>query len=321
MTDLDAVWAPLPPGTTEIPPEIVEPEPPPGPAPKGPRHERRERQRTAKHDVMRVLGLGLTIFGLVVLAYFLYLVGASRLEYGRTQRTLTKIIGSNLSAGIAPIGGRIMPGTPVAMLEIPRLHLHAAVVEGTNGALLKQGPGHLRTSPLPGQRGNVVIMGRRVAYGGPFRNVGRLREGDLIRASTGQGKFTYVVDDVHTTNRKGTDVLAKGSGNRLALVTSSPELFAERRLVVRATLRGTPKLTPIGRPNEVSDQELGLQSDGSTMLSLVLWTELLLVAAVGAAWAYRRWGRWNTWLVTTPVLALLLLLVFDSLTPVLPSTL
>jgi sortase A len=270
---------------------------------------------------MGVIGLGLTIFGLVVLAYFVYLVGASRLEYGRTQRTLTRIMSSNLSAGIAPIGGRITPGTPVAMLEIPRLHVHAAVVEGTNGALLKQGPGHLRTSPLPGQRGNVVIMGRRVAYGGPFRNVGKLREGDLIRASTGQGRFTYVVDDVHTTNSKGTDVLAKGSGNRLALVTSSPEFFAERRLVVRATLRGSPKLTPIGRPNEVSDRELGLQSDGSTVLSLVLWAELLLIVAVGAAWAYRRWGRWNTWLVTTPVLALLLLLVFDSLTPVLPSTL
>jgi len=38
-------------------------------------------------------------------------------------------------------------------------------------------------------------------------------------------------------------------------------------------------------------------------------------------WLSRRWGRWPTYLVTTPVLMLLLLLVFDSATPLLPSTL
>jgi sortase A len=57
------------------------------------------------------------------------------------------------------------------------------------------------------------------------------------------------------------------------------------------------------------------------VLPLLLWVELLALAAVGAAWLYRRWPRWSTYLVTTPVLALLVLQVFDNLTPMLPSTL
>ena len=80
-------------------------------------------------------------------------------------------------------------------------------------------------------------------------------------------------------------------------------------------------LTPPDRPTEVSRNELGLQGDGSTVLPLLLWAELLLLAAVGAAWLYRRWPSWSTYIVTTPVLTLLLLLVFDNLTPILPSTL
>ncbi|MBV8950057.1 MAG: class D sortase [Actinobacteria bacterium] len=272
-------------------------------------------------DALRIAGYGLTIFGLVVVAYAIYLFGVSRLEYGRSQRSLMTALSTQLAEGRAPLGGSIADGAPVAVLQIPRIHLRVAVVEGTSGSVLRQGPGHLRTSPLPGQRGSSVVMGRRLGFGGPFRNLGNLRKGDEIRTITGEGRATYVVTSVRTANRDGTNVLGKSPGNRLALVTSTPELRAERRLVVTADLRTVPVLTPIGRPTEVNSNELGLQGDGSTVLPLMLWAELLLVTAVGAAWLYRRWSFWSTYLVTTPVLVLLLLLVFDNLTPILPSTL
>jgi hypothetical protein len=130
-----------------------------------------------------------------------------------------------------------------------------------------------------------------------------------------------VVSSVRTARRDGANVLEKTAGNRLVLVTSTPKVRAERRLVVAATLRSTPVVTPFGRPTEVNRNELGLHGDGSSVLPLLLWAELLFVAAVGSALLYRRWSRWSTYLVTTPVLALLLLQVFDNLTPILPSTL
>jgi len=277
-------------------------------------------RRVSRNDVVRIAGYGLTIFGLVSVLYLVFLFGASRLEQGRSQDHLVATLRNQLALAVAPIGGRIPVGTPVALLDIPRLHLHEAVVEGTSGEALKLGPGHLRNSPLPGQRGDVVLMGRRSAYGAPFAHLGSLRAGDEITATTGQGRALYVVTRVHDANRAGTDVLHDPNANELTLTTSSPALLAERRLVATATLKTPLVPTPVGRPAEVDRRELGLQADGTTVLPLLLWCELLLVAACAAAWLYRRWGPWSTYLVTAPILALLLLQVFDNLTSILPST-
>jgi hypothetical protein len=75
------------------------------------------------------------------------------------------------------------------------------------------------------------------------------------------------------------------------------------------------------RPDELRTDELGLHGDRSGGFGLLLWAEALALAVLAAVWLRRRLGRWSTWLIAAPVIALLLLLVFDSLAPVLPSTL
>ncbi len=274
-----------------------------------------------RRDIMLIAGRGLIVFGVLVALYVVYLLVLSGLEHGVEQRGLEERFRTTLAAGRAPIGGAIRDGRAVARLQIPAIGLDQVVVEGTRGTLLKQGPGHLRSSPLPGQAGNVVIMGRRAAYGGPFDDVGSLDPGDVIRTVTGQGRSRYEVLSVREANKEGTDVVARRAGNRLTLVTSTPRLRAERRQIVDARLIGSTKGTPPGRSGEMTRAELGLQSDSTTVLPLLLWSELLLLAACGAMWLSRRWGRWTTYLVATPVLMLLVLLVFDSATPLLPSTL
>jgi sortase A len=66
-------------------------------------------------------------------------------------------------------------GTPVALLEIPRLGLREVIVEGTSSDPMMSGPGHRRDTPLPGQVGTSVIAGWRATYGGPFRSIDQLR--------------------------------------------------------------------------------------------------------------------------------------------------
>jgi hypothetical protein len=166
-----------------------------------------------------------------------------------------------------------------------------------------------------------VIAGRRLAYGGPFLHVDRVRRGDLIRVTTGQGRAVYEVTGTRTIEPDHTDVVGATGDNRLTLVTSDPVVLAERRLVATAALRGSPKLAPRGRPAAVTDTELGMQGEPSAVTPFLIWAELLLVVALGTAWMYRRWPRWTTWLVTTPVLLLLLLLVYDSFLSLLPATL
>ena len=278
-------------------------------------------RNVSRRDVMLVVGRGLIVFGLLVALYVVYLLVISGLEHSVAQRGLEERFRATLAAGRAPIGGPIQEGRPVARLQIPAIGLDEVVVEGTRGTLLKQGPGHLRSSPLPGQAGSAVIMGRRATYGAPFDHIGSLDKGDVIRTVTGQGRSRYVVVVVRDANKDGTGVVARRAGNRLTLITSTPRLRAERRQIVEARLVGRPEGTPPGRSGEMSRAELGLQSDSSSVLPMLLWSELLLLTACGAVWLSGRWGRWTTYLITTPVLMLLILMVFDSATPLLPSTL
>lgn len=277
--------------------------------------------RPSRRQLAVVLGHGLTLFAVLVVVYVLYLVGFSALEQGRSQRTLAARFEQAVAFQEAPVGGSITEGTPVAVLDIPRLGLREVVVEGTTSRELRNGPGHLRSSALPGQAGNSVIAARRAAYGGSFRELDRLRPGDEIRATTGLGEVTYEVTETREVRPEEPDALGDFGDDRMTFVTSAPAFLASRRLVAVAELRSDVLPTPDGRPSEVRKEELGLHGDRSGALQLLLWTQALFLAAMATAWLYRRWSRWPTWLITTPVLALLLLLVFDSFTPLLPSTL
>ncbi len=53
----------------------------------------------------------------------------------------------------------------------------------------------------------------------------------------------------------------------------------------------------------------------------MLWLQLLLIACLLAVWFFRTQSRAAVYLVMAPVLLLLTLLVFDSFTGLLPSTL
>ena len=239
---------------------------------------------------MAIIGRGLTWASVLTLGLVAYLVAASALEHGRAQGALQHSFRTPLAFGEAPLGGDIAESTAVAVLDVPRLGIHQIVVEGTSATQLKKGPGHLRASPLPGQRGNAVIAGRRLAYGGPFLHLDRLRRGDVIRVTTGQ-------------------------------VTSDPLLLSERRLGATASLRGAAWPAPAGRPTTLHRDELGLQGEPTAITALLLWAEMLALAGLATAWLYRRWSRWPAYLICTPVILLLVLLVFDSFSGLLPATL
>jgi len=278
--------------------------------------------RRGRREAVTVVGQGLSLFALLVLAYVGYLVGVSSLGHGRDQRGLGVRFGNDIENGQAWIGGVIPEGEPVALIEIPDIGVREVVVEGTSSAQLKRGPGHLRSSPLPGQPGNSIIAGRRIAYGGPLRHLDQLRKGDEIVATTGQGRVIYVVTRTKEVKPDAPDVIDDTGVDQLTLVTSAPELVASRRLIATAELQGgEPRPVPAERATDLREDELGLHGDRSVVLPLLLWAQALLVVAIGAVWLHRRWRRWPAYLITAPVLALLVLLIFDSFTPVLPSTL
>src|SRR5262245_22402542 len=93
-------------------------------------------------EIATVLAWGLTVFGVLVVGLAVYLVGISRLEHARAQKSLTEDFDHALETQSAPIGGRIDEGTPIAMMALPRFGVRETVVEGSSGTQLTKGPGH-----------------------------------------------------------------------------------------------------------------------------------------------------------------------------------
>ncbi len=142
---------------------------------------------------MRVVASPPVFFGA-----FAFGLGWARQEQ-RSQHQLYAMFRGLLdpSSEIAPkIGGAIPAGWPVALISAPQAGLHqVVVVEGTSSSVLQSGPGLLGDSPLPGQHGDSVVLGKGTTFGAPFAGITRLRHGDVITVTTGQGTFRFVVKD------------------------------------------------------------------------------------------------------------------------------
>jgi sortase A len=178
---------------------------------------------------------------------------------------------------------------------------------------------------MPGERGNAAIVGRRTTYGAPFADLDQLRAGDRVIVTTPRGAFRYKIAEKPFTVSDDTDhdPYEPALGNRLTLVTSSPALLASERLVARGELLGDaippPALNDRGGSIDAADD--GLSPNWSAIPGVLVWAQILLLAFGFAFVLYRRWLRWPTYLLTTPVLIALLILTFDAFSKLLPSSL
>jgi sortase A len=273
----------------------------------------------------------LVLLAVCALGFAGWLAFGSRLYYARVQHEDYAAFRVALANGVAPVGPLdpynparlVTPGSPVALLNIPAVSMRAVVLEGTTGQVLEGGPGHLRDTPLPGQQGVSVILGRRAAYGGPFAGLGSLLVGDPITVTTQEGVAHFQVIDLRRAGSPTPPPLAAGQA-RLTLVTAdNPPFTPTGEVYVDADLVGKPFATPspVLTAATLPASENALGTDNSAWVPLVLWGQLLLLAAAAASWLSRSWGRWQTWLVAVPVLGYLAVVIFDEVTRLLPNIL
>jgi sortase A len=213
------------------------------------------------------------------------------------------------------------PGSPVALLSIPRLGLRQVVVEGSSPEELKAGPGHLSVSPMPGEFGNAVLLGRRTTYGAPFRDLNRMRKGDHVSVITGQGTFTYLVSQVGRVSTGDVAPLQGTLDSRLTLVTSDPTYLFSGRLVVVAMLRGDPLAVARRNPPGITALDLGLASDPVWLAPAALAGQLLALTIWLTVRMRRRWPVSVTYMFAGPVIAALTVLVITTIDRGLPGTL
>jgi len=122
-------------------------------------------------------------------------------------------------------------------LSIPKIDLEWVSYEGSDTQTLKQGPGHIIETPLPGDVGRCTISGHRTTYGSPFSRIDELRYGDLIYLETISGEiFTYMVTGQNIVNPEDVYVLEGSYKKELLLTTCHPKYSASKRLIIVAEL-------------------------------------------------------------------------------------
>ncbi len=245
-------------------------------------------------------------------------------ERGDQARAYAKLR-QQLATGTAPAGGPIAAGAPVALLTARAAGWHhVVVVEGTRPGEVAKGPGHSPGTPLPGQAGTSVVMGRSFTHGAPFRHLRDLRAGDLLEVTTAQGTFSYRVEGRRAPGAPLPAPLPEG-GARLTLVTSAnrgwtrawvPDhvLYVDAALVKGGAQPAASQ--PAARPPASSAPMSG---DPSALVGLVLWLQGLAAAAALVAWSSVRWGRPPAVLAGAPVLVALLWAVTGAMELLLPN--
>lgn len=139
-------------------------------------------------------------------------------------------------------------GAPTMVLQVPDLNVNLVVAEGSSADILRGGPGLVSGSPMPGDPGNAVILGRSTRFGAPFQFLANVGKGEVIvvRRQAGEvsrfevDKVKVVAGQFDTVVGKGVSIDGAGPGTpaTLTLVSSVGGPVDSRRRVVTAKLTG-----------------------------------------------------------------------------------
>jgi sortase A len=128
----------------------------------------------------------------------------------------------------------VKKGDVLGRIDIPRLGVSVAVLQGTSSRILRLGAGHIEGTPLPGEAGNSGIAGHRDTF---FRELRDVRTNDEIQIQTATGLFYYEVDWAKVVAPDDVSVLSPSAESTVTLVTCYPFYLvgpAPNRFVVRA---------------------------------------------------------------------------------------
>jgi sortase A len=133
-------------------------------------------------------------------------------------------------------------GEAVGRIRIPRIDASYVLVNGTDTASLRKGPGIYDQVPFPGAPGTTAIAGHRTTYLAPFRNIDQLRPGDTISVDMLYGRFTYTVEEQRIVKPNDFSVIDRVDHDRLVLSACHPLYSAKRRIIIFARLvRAQPR--------------------------------------------------------------------------------
>lgn len=294
--------------------QIVSANVPGRPSAPAPRAGQQPAPQPGQHSTAHAAGVGLILLGVFLLGFLAYLYGISSIQQARAQSNAYATLRALLSQQVAPLAATT-PGAPVAILSIPAIGIkNMVVVEGTSPENTELGPGHVRSSPLPGEAGVSEIFGRRATFGAPFGRLGELHRGDKVTVITGQGKASYTV----VARGDGSHLVKDPAPNRLLLLTACSAAVPTTYCYLDAELTSAPRQDPGGRPL-IGPAEAPLSGDSSVLVLTLIWGLALVVISIAGTVAAARWSPWLAYLAAAPPAIAVLWNLYQSLAALLPN--
>lgn len=183
--------------------------------------------------------------GLAAIGWAVYFWVEAQIYQIRQRRQFDTIVSTRTiepeAIGQAPLtetpilkAPRLVTGSVLGQLEIPRIGLSVMVIEGDSASILRRAAGHLEGTALPGGPGNVAIAAHRDTF---FHALRDIRHRDVIALNTLRGSYQYEVESVEIVEPDNIEVLADSPNPTLTLVTCYPFYYvglAPKRFIVRA---------------------------------------------------------------------------------------
>ena len=168
---------------------------------------------------LRWSGRALLAAGFILLGYVALVLVQAKLYESDARQYVTGPAPSSQARPTPQPEPALMEGDILGYMEIPRLRVSAAVLQGT---------------AIPGAPGNSVLAGHRDTF---FRALKDIHDGDEIELKTAETSTRYLVDWAKVVAPEDISVLDSAGGSELTLVTCYPFYFigaAPKRFVVRA---------------------------------------------------------------------------------------
>ena len=166
------------------------------------------------------------------------------------EHALARVRRGRLTALARHEQARVHEGHALGRIRLPTLGRSYVIVQGTDSASLRKGPGHYPDTPLPGEPGTVAIAGHRTTYLAPFKTIDQLHAGDPIVLQMPYGSFTYSVQETRVVLPTALWVTRNVGYERLVLSACHPLYSASHRIVVFAKL--TTPIEPASRRSSSS---------------------------------------------------------------------
>ena len=202
----------------------------------------------------RIFGCILIAVGIIIIGYAVYSRHSAEKEQKALiesfEKTLKEMGQDDFLPGTINSNGEedsvaqpeetpvIANSNAMAILEIPKIDLVVAVVEGTEPKDLKYAVGHFRNTAKPGEKGNFCVAGHRsYTYNQYFNRLDELENGDIVRVRTEKGEYEYEISDKVVVEPTEVSVLKQTEEATITLVTCTPIRVATHRLIIKGKLK------------------------------------------------------------------------------------